>query len=46
MSLLLHCESNAFPNVLSMREIAINVSSIRSMFIQIKSSQEKFCVLY
>jgi hypothetical protein len=33
MSLLLRCESNAFPNVRSKRKIAINVSRIRSMFI-------------
>jgi hypothetical protein len=31
---LLRCESNAFPNVLSIRKFAINVSSIRSMFIK------------
>ena len=34
MSLLLHCESIAFPNVQSKRKIAINVSRIRSMFIK------------
>jgi hypothetical protein len=30
----LHCESNAFPNVPSMRKIAINVSSVRNMFVK------------
>ncbi len=34
MSSLLRCESNAFPNVWSMRKIVINVSSVRSMFIK------------
>jgi len=37
----LRCESNAFPNVRSMRKIVINVSSVRSMFIK-KSSRRSF----
>jgi hypothetical protein len=45
MSSLLSCELNACTNVVK-RTITVNVSSIRiMMFIQIKSSQEKFCVL-
>jgi len=34
MTSLLRCESNTFPNVLSMRKIAINVSRNRRMFIK------------
>ncbi len=34
ISLLLHCESNAFPNVLSMRKIVISISRVRNMFIK------------
>ena len=42
LSSLLRCESNAFAIVWSMRKIAINVSSVRSMFMK-KNSKEVLC---
>ena len=42
MSLLLHCESNAFPNVQSKRKTIINVSSVRSIFIKYNHIERSF----